>query len=96
MWVIEKVNGRDAFGQDVDDPNCNNLPVQPVLLVEGAIPATGTVISVLLLKNIRELSSNSFTSITVDSARDLITNQYYLGFTIEYERDKRYIGIKPE
>lgn len=37
IWVIVQVDRGDAGGQDVYHPDCHYAPVQPVLLVEGAV-----------------------------------------------------------
>lgn len=37
IWVIVQVDRGDAGGQDVNHPDCHDAPVQPVLLVEGAV-----------------------------------------------------------
>lgn len=43
VWVVVQVDWRHTGGQDINHPHCYDTPIQPVLLVEGAVAHFGPI-----------------------------------------------------
>lgn len=60
--MVVKVNRGHTGRQDIDHPHCDDAPVQPVLLVKGAVTHLGPIRRVLCLGGRETVSENGHCS----------------------------------